>query len=107
MKTIEILQQNGLSISLENGRLKVNPKENLTDKLRALIYANKQKILVELKARNLESLLSGNDEMSEQFDFEVSERTAIMTIDGKLPEAEAVRLAEKTTFQIWLDLFGE
>jgi hypothetical protein len=104
---IEVLTENGLKISLENGLLAVSPKDLITKDLRDFIRRNKLELVSELKWQNLETLLSTDAEMKEQFEFEVSERIAIMQFDGELSEDEACKLARKTTFQMWLSLFGE
>jgi hypothetical protein len=106
MNTIEILTENGLMLALESGRLAVTPKTKLTDNLRNFIASNKDRIILELRTRKLESLLSSDPDLREQFEFEVSERIAIMIFDGGLSESEAVKQAKESTFQIWLNLFA-
>lgn len=107
MNTIEILNEKGLMLALESGRLAVTPKTKLTDKLRNFIASNKERIISELWVRKLETLLLSRPDLREQFEFEVEERIAIMIFDGGLSESEAVTLARATTFQIWLNLFAE
>lgn len=48
----------------------------------------------------LESLLSADEDLREQFEFEVLERIAIMIFDGKIDEKEAIALARKETFRV-------
>ncbi|HXH68735.1 MAG TPA: hypothetical protein VNI60_00160 [Pyrinomonadaceae bacterium] len=103
----DTLTRNGLEIRVENGLLAVSPKQKLSDSLREFIRLNKQQILAELRKIKLDSLLSENDALSEQFEFEVEERTAIMIFDGEVEETEANTLAFETTLEIWLSLFGE
>lgn len=104
---IEVLTEKGLKVSLENDLLAVSPKVLITSDLRDFIRRNKPELISELKRQKLETLFETNAEMKEQFEFEVSERIAIMQYDGKLSEDEAQKLARKSTFQVWLSLFGE
>lgn len=104
---IEVLTEKGLKVSLENGLLAVSPKDLITSEVRNFICQNKPELITELKRQKLETLLSTNAEMKEQFEFEVSERIAIMMFDGKSIGIEVVKLARKVVFQTWLSLFGE
>lgn len=103
----QTLIQNGLTASIKNGLLGVSPKKLLTDDLREFISRNKSQIIIELREAKLNSLLLENDELQEQFNFEVEERTAIMIFDGEINETEAERLALRNTLENWLSLFGE
>ncbi len=103
----DTLTRNGLEIRVENGLLAVSPKQKLSDSLREFIRLNKQQILAELRKIKLSSLLSENDALRKQFEFEVEERTAIMIFDGEVEETEANSLAFETKLEIWLSLFGE
>src|SRR5690554_2077995 len=98
---IDTLLQKGLSISIKNGLLGISPKISLTDELRDFIRQNRTQILAEIQKAKLDSLLSGNDELREQFYFEVEERTAIMIFDGESNEAEVKALAYQTTLETW------
>ncbi len=102
---IEVLTEKGLKVSLENGRLAVSPKTKLTDNLRNFIWEQKEKLVLELRTRKLDSLLSSDSDLREQFEFEIEERTAIMIFDGGLSETEAVKLARENVTEIWFDLF--
>ena len=78
------LTEKGLIVSLEDGRLAVSPKTKLTDNLRNFIWEQKEKLVLELRTRKLDSLLSSDSDLREQFEFEIEERTAIMIFDGGL-----------------------
>lgn len=105
---IETLTQNGLSLSIKNGLLGVSPKQRLTDDLRDFIQQNKTQILTEVRKAKLDSLLSANNELQEQFNFEVEERAAIMIFDGdETDETKAENIAFETTLGIWVGLFSE
>ena len=104
---IEVLIEKGLKVSLKNGSLAVSPKNLITGEVRNFIRQNKPELIAELRRQKLETLFSTNPEMKEQFEFEVLERIAIMTLDGKVLEIEAIRLANETTFNLWISLFGD
>jgi hypothetical protein len=104
---VEVLTEKGLNLSVKNGLLAVSPKTRLTDDLREFIRHNKEAIILELQTQNLESLLLSDQELREQFDFEVEERTAILIFDANTLEGEAAELARSFTFQTWLGLFTE
>ena len=61
---------------------------------------------VYLKIFSLDELLE-NDELREQFEFEVEERTAIMIFDGEMLESEAATFARANVERIWLSLFAD
>lgn len=90
MTVTKFLMKEGLNLTLVNDTIAVTPQSQLTDSLRNFIRENKAKIVSELQ------------EMKQQFEFEVSERVAIMIFDGKLSENEAIELSGKNTFQMWL-----
>jgi hypothetical protein len=107
MVSIEFLTERGFALSLENGRLAVSPKGKLTESLRKFIREQKENLVLQLRRRKLELLLSRNNELREQFAFEIEERISLMVIDGEISEAESLEVAKESTFQIWLILFGD
>src|SRR5688572_29074146 len=102
---IETLIQKGFSLSIKNGLLGVSPKMRITDDLRNYISRNKPQILTELRKDQLICLLAENEDLREQFDFEVEERTAIMIFDGEINTKGAEISAFETTLGHWISLF--
>jgi 1,2-phenylacetyl-CoA epoxidase catalytic subunit len=104
---IENLVEAGFNFRVsDENKLFINPINNLSIEAKRFLQENKSEIISELRWRKLEILLMQNDELREQFQFEVAERTAIMIADGNIPEIEAVTLAEQTTAEMWKDLFS-
>ncbi len=61
----------------------------------------------EYSKKFLENLFANSPDLRDQFEFEIQERIAFMTIDGGLPETEAEKAATETTTDIWLKIFTE
>jgi hypothetical protein len=104
---VDVLVQNGLKVYLKGDLIAVEPKDKITDSLRSFIRTNRENLVEELRNKQLKSILEANPQLKEQFDFEVEERIAIMTIDGKLSENEAQELGYQTTADLWINLIVE
>ena len=104
---LEVLTGKGLSVALRKGNLAVSPKVKITEDLRTFIRQNKQEIVSEICNQSLESLFASDDDMRQQFNFEVEERAAIMIFDGSFSEEDAIDQAYSLTAQLWFELFCE